>query len=165
MILILAVAVGLLFATGTFLVLQRTLTRIILGITMCGNGVTILLLVAGGRAGAPPFADGSTTPSQMVDPMPQAMALTAIVINFAMMAFLLAMAYRSATLTGVDEVEDDLEDRRIAETIREEELAEEVEVEEVDEAALDDFARAAALGGSAPASTSTPSAATEDDDR
>jgi multicomponent Na+:H+ antiporter subunit C len=130
-IVVVAVLVGILFASGTFLILQRTLTRVILGLTMCANGVNMVMLLAGGRAGSPAFADGSTAAGSMVDPMPQAMALTAIVINFAMVAFLLALAYRSATLTGVDEVEDDLEDLRIAATIREEELAAEVEEEEV----------------------------------
>lgn len=130
MIVILAVAVGILFATGTFLILQRTLSRIILGLTMCSNGVNMLLLLAGGRGGAPVFADGRAGGLRLADPMPQAMALTTIVINFAMVAFLLAMAFRSATLTGVDEVEDDLEDRRIAQTVRAEEIAEEIAAED-----------------------------------
>ena len=131
MIVVVAVLTGVLFASGTFLILQRTLTRVILGLTMCANGVNMIMLLAGGRAGDAAFADGSTSAGSMVAPMPQAMALTAIVINFAMVAFLLALAYRSATLTGVDEVEDDLEDLRIAATIREEEIAAEVEEEEV----------------------------------
>lgn len=132
MILVLAIGVGVMFSVGTFLILQRTLTRIILGLTMCSNGVNLVFLLSGGRAGAPAFADGSTDPASMVDPLPQAMALTAIVINFGMVAFLLAIAYRSATLTGADEVEDDLEDRRIAQTRREEEIADEVEEEETE---------------------------------
>jgi multicomponent Na+:H+ antiporter subunit C len=49
------------------------------------------------------------------DPLPQALALTAIVITFGVSAFLLALAYRSWLLTRSDEVEDDVEDRRIAE--------------------------------------------------
>lgn len=134
MILVLAIAVGILFATGTFLLLQRTLTRIILGLTMCANGVNVLLLLSGGRSGEPPFVDGTTPIAELADPMPHAMALTAIVINFGMVAFLLALAYRSATLTGVDEVEDDVEDRRIAQTVRSEEIAEELEEEEIEEA-------------------------------
>ena len=48
--------------------------------------------------------------------MPQSMALTSIVITFGIVAFLLALAYRSWTLTGLDEAEDDVEDRRIAAT-------------------------------------------------
>lgn len=108
---ILAALVAFLFAIGTYLVLQRTLTRIVLGVGLIGHGANLLLLVAGGRAGRPAFIDGGTG---YVDPVPQALALTAIVISFAMTAFLLALAYRSRVLTGEDEVEDDLEDRRIA---------------------------------------------------
>lgn len=121
MILTLAVLIGLLFAAGTYLLLQRTLTRIILGLSLYGHAVNVLLLMSGGRAGAPPLAtEGEPVP--MVDPLPQAMALTAIVITFGIVAFLLALAYRSWTLTGGDEAEDDIEDRRIAQQVRKEEL-------------------------------------------
>lgn len=113
MIVVLAVLVGILFAVGTYLLIQRTLTRIILGISLYGHAVNVLLLSAGGRAGQPPILDGSTT-GPISDPLPQAMALTAIVISFAVVAFLLALAYRNWTHDGDDEVEDDLEDRRIA---------------------------------------------------
>ena len=54
------------------------------------------------------------------DPLPQAMVLTAIVITFGVSAFLLALAYRSWVLTGDDEVQDDVEDRRVARPRREE---------------------------------------------
>jgi multicomponent Na+:H+ antiporter subunit C len=120
-ILTLAVVVGVLFAGGTYLLLQRTLTRIVLGLALYSHGVNVLLLLAGGRAGAPPLVGGDGPAGAVADPMPQAMALTAIVITFAISAFLLALAYRSWTLTGDDEAEDDIEDRRIAEVIRIEE--------------------------------------------
>lgn len=132
MILVLALVVGVLFAGGTYLLLQRTLTRIVLGLALYSHGVNVLLLIAGGRAGRAPIIgdDGST--DGMADPLPQAMALTAIVITFAISAFLLALAYRSWTLTGDDEAEDDIEDRRIASEARlDEEFA---DIEEVEEA-------------------------------
>jgi multicomponent Na+:H+ antiporter subunit C len=112
MILILAVVVGALFTGGTYLLLQRTLTRTILGLVLYGHAVNVLLLLAGGRAGAPPIVDGSSVP--IADPLTEAMALTSIVISFGIVAFLLALAYRSWTLTGDDMAEDDIEDRRIA---------------------------------------------------
>ena len=113
MILVLAVLAGVLYAVGTYLLLQRTLTRIIVGLVLLGHGANLLLLVAGGPGGtapigAPPF------PAGVSDPLPQALALTAIVITFGVTAFLLALAYRSWLLTRGDEVEDDVEDRRIA---------------------------------------------------
>lgn len=109
----LALAVGGLFATGTWLLLQRNLTRILLGLALLAHGANLLLLAAGGRAGVAPFV-GSTDGAPVADPVPQALALTAVVISFGLTAFLLALAYRSWTLTGEDEVEDDPEDRRIA---------------------------------------------------
>ena len=118
MIVTLAVVVAVLFAGGTYLILHRTLTRIVLGIGLWGYAVNVLLLMAGGRAGAPPLIEESVPDDVFADPLPQAMALTAIVISFAMTAFLLALAYRSWTLTGDDEAEDDIEDRRIAELAR-----------------------------------------------
>jgi multicomponent Na+:H+ antiporter subunit C len=108
---LLVVAVGVLFASGVTLLLERTLTRVILGVTLLGNGTNLLILLGGGYGG-PPIV-GVTPDSQMSDPLAQAMILTAIVITLGMTAFLLAMAYRSWVLTGHDEVQDDIEDRRI----------------------------------------------------
>jgi multicomponent Na+:H+ antiporter subunit C len=112
MILVLALAVGALYAVGTYLLLQRSLTRIVLGLAALGHGANLLLLLAGGRAGRAPIVAGAA--DDVSDPLPQALALTAIVITFGVTAFLLALAYRSWQLTHDDEVEDDVEDRRIA---------------------------------------------------
>ena len=60
------------------------------------------------------FTDAERAAGEVTDPLPQALALTAIVISFGITAFLLALAYRSWVLHRDDEVEDDLEDRRIA---------------------------------------------------
>ncbi len=119
MILALVVVVGVLFGSGTYLVLHRTLTRVALGLGLWTYGVDLLLLLAGGRAGHPPLLNGRTPATNYADPLPQAMVLTAIVISFAMTAFLLALAYRSWTHMGNDEAEDDIEDRRIATLARE----------------------------------------------
>lgn len=106
-----ALVVGVLFAMGTYLVMQRSLTRVIVGLVLLGHGANLLLLLAGGPPGNPPLI-GEDGP--LADPLPQAMALTAIVITFGITAFLLALAYRSWVLTGDDRVENDVEDRRIA---------------------------------------------------
>ena len=112
MIVILAVTVGVLFSLGTYLVLQRNLTRIIIGLGLLAHGGNLLLLAAGGRAGLAPLVGND--PARMSDPLPQAMVLTAIVISFGTTVFLLSLAYRSWTLNRSDDVEDDVEDRRIA---------------------------------------------------
>ncbi|MCZ7529898.1 MAG: Na(+)/H(+) antiporter subunit C [Acidimicrobiia bacterium] len=112
MILVLALTIGALFSLGTYLVLQRNLTRVIIGLALLTHGANLLLLGVGGKAGEPPVS--GIDPSTMSDPLPQAMVLTAIVISFSVTMFLLALAYRSWTLNRSDEVEDDVEDRRIA---------------------------------------------------
>lgn len=109
----LVVVVAALVTAGVYLVLERSLTRIIIGLVLIGNGINVLFLVAGGAAGGAPIV-GTTPTEEMSDPLPQAMVLTAIVITLGMSAFLLAMAYRSWQLNRHDEVQDDLEDRRIA---------------------------------------------------
>jgi multicomponent Na+:H+ antiporter subunit C len=114
-ILVLALVVGGLYAAGTYLLLQRTLTRIVIGLALMAHGANLLLLLAGGRAGTPPLiGDGDVNDQGFADPLPQALALTAIVITFGISAFLLALAYRSWTHYRDDEVQDDVEDRRIA---------------------------------------------------
>ncbi len=110
----LALTVGALFAFGTYLLLQRTLTRVVIGLSLMGHGANLLLLLAGGRAGEAPFVSDDGPPAAAADPLPQALALTAIVITFGVTAFLLALAYRSWQHTHDDDVEDDPEDRRIA---------------------------------------------------
>ena len=106
----LVIAIGGLAAAGAFLIMNRSLTRIVLGVGLLANAVNLLILVAGGPAGEPPIlgSDGRG------DPLPQAFVLTAIVIGLAITSFLLALAWRSWTIDGNDEVEDDLEDRLIA---------------------------------------------------
>ncbi len=113
MIAVLAVVVGVLYAVGTYLLLQRNLTQIVIGLAMMGHGANLLLLSAGGRAGQAPIV-GVGVGAPVADPLPQALALTAIVITFGVSAFLLALAYRSWLVRRDDEVEDDVEDRRIA---------------------------------------------------
>ncbi|MBX3285563.1 MAG: Na(+)/H(+) antiporter subunit C [Acidimicrobiales bacterium] len=110
--LLLVVTAAFLCACGTYLVLSRHLSRVIIGIGLLGHGVNVLLVLSGGDGGRPAFVGGDGGP--VADPLPQALVLTAIVITFGVIAFLLALAYRSWRVTGNDEVEDDVEDRRIA---------------------------------------------------
>jgi multicomponent Na+:H+ antiporter subunit C len=117
----LALLVAVLYACGTFLLLQRTLTRIIFGLALLGHGSVVLLQTVGGRAGRPPLVGPGDPVPGISAPLPQALGLTAIVISFAMTAFLLALAYRSWVDTRNDDVQDDIEDRRIARMIANEE--------------------------------------------
>lgn len=119
MTVVMALITAVLFGTGVYMILQRALTRVVLGVALLSHGANLLLLGVGGRAGRAPFIGSFGVDDIVADPVPQALALTAIVISFAMTAFLLALAYRSWWLTRDDEVEDDVEDRRIARLSRE----------------------------------------------
>lgn len=114
---VLVIVTGALFAAGIYLMLERSLTRVLVGLILTGNGVNVLFLLASGRAGGAPIV-GITPTDEMSDPLPQALVLTAIVITLGVASFLLAMAYRSWQLTRHDDVQDDVEDaliRRLAE--------------------------------------------------
>jgi multicomponent Na+:H+ antiporter subunit C len=112
MTVLLAATAAMLFSIGTYLVLQRKLSRIIIGLGLLTHGANILLITSG-RRGDPPIV-GNGPQRSFSDPIPQALVLTAIVITFAVTALLLALAYRSWLLTRDDEVEDDVGDRAIA---------------------------------------------------
>jgi multicomponent Na+:H+ antiporter subunit C len=110
--LVLVVVAGVLIAAGVYLLLERSLTRVLIGVLLASNGVNVLFLVVSGVAGGAPII-GVTPRQEMSDPLPQAMVLTAIVITLGVTAYLLAMAYRSFQLNGHDEVPDDVEDAAI----------------------------------------------------
>lgn len=99
---------GLLISCGVYQLLAQTLSRLVLGLIMTGNGLNVLILAAGGLGPA--------------DVLTQAMILTAIVITLGMAAFLLALSYRSWQVNGDDLVQDDVEDRRIARVAHREDL-------------------------------------------
>lgn len=111
----LSLVVGVLFAGGVHLVLDRSLFRIVLGFALLGHGANLVLLVAGGPAGSAPKTGKLSAVS---DPLPQAMALTAVVITFAVTALLLALCDRAAVVYGDDGVRDDVQDRLLARDAR-----------------------------------------------
>nr|WP_132427507.1 Na(+)/H(+) antiporter subunit C [Pseudonocardia endophytica] len=108
-----ALVLAVLYSVGFYLLMQRSLMRILIGIVVVGHGANLLLQLAGGPPGRAPVL-GVAAPEEFTDPLPQALALTAIVITFALTTYLLALGYRSWVLTGDDTVQDDIEDRRIA---------------------------------------------------
>lgn len=112
MTVLLAAAAAGLFAIGTYLLLQRKLSRIIIGLGLLTHGANLLLITAG-RRGDPPIV-GTGPESAFADPLPQALALTAIVITFGVTVLLLSLAFRSWLLTRDDEVQDDVGDRAVA---------------------------------------------------
>ncbi|QPK83035.1 Na(+)/H(+) antiporter subunit C [Corynebacterium qintianiae] len=114
--LFLLIGAGVLVAAGVYLLLDKAMTRMIMGIMLIGNGANLLLLQSGGQAGSPPILtrDNELYGGQIADPLAQAMILTAIVISMAMVAFMLALAYRQYRYRSDDVIERDEEDRAIA---------------------------------------------------
>ena len=108
--LVLIVVMAVLFACGVYAMLERSLTRVLIGFLLLGNATNLLLLIVMGQPGVAPFFGAAASTEEMSDPLPQALTLTAIVITFAISAFLLALIYRSWQLGQADTVEDDAED-------------------------------------------------------
>jgi multicomponent Na+:H+ antiporter subunit C len=104
--LILIIVMAALFACGVYAMLERSLTRVLIGFLLLGNAANLLLLIVMGAPGIAPFT-GDASFADMSDPLPQALTLTAIVITFAVSAFLLALIYRSWQLGQADTVFDD----------------------------------------------------------
>lgn len=154
----LLLAIGTLTSVGIYLITSRSLSRILLGFALLGHAAVLALIGVGGPAGEPPLA-GTVEPTEAANPLPQALALTAIVIGFGLTLFLLALARRQQLFTDDDLVEDDLEDQRVA---REPSPAEVASV--MDRAT--DLARAhtAHTAASGTSSTVAPDAAPDPDD-
>ena len=124
----LIIVAGVLIAAGVYLLTERAMNRILLGVLLGSNGISVLFLVASGPSGRAPILSGPEDAGRgMSDPLPQAMVLTAIVITLAMVAFLLTLAFRSFQLNGHDEVQDDIEDARIRRRAEEDQASESYE--------------------------------------
>jgi multicomponent Na+:H+ antiporter subunit C len=118
------VLIGGLTSVGVYLLLERGLTRMLLGLLLIGNAVNLLILLVGGPSGNPPVrgrvSDGQTSTA---DPLAQGMILTAIVISMGIAAFVLSLIYRTYQLTTDEEVANDPEDTRVAKLTDEETAA------------------------------------------
>jgi multisubunit Na+/H+ antiporter MnhC subunit len=136
--LVLIVVMAVLFACGVYAMLERSLTRVLIGFLLLGNAVNLLLLIVMGSPGVAPFF-GSGEKDAFSDPLPQALTLTAIVITFAVSAFLLALIYRSWQLGQADTVEDDVEDVAIRARGTETDESIDEEIPDEDDDATTDF--------------------------
>jgi multicomponent Na+:H+ antiporter subunit C len=118
----LVVLMAVMYATGVYIMLERSLTRVLIGFLLVGNATNLLIFIMSGRPGSSPIVTGTSLDDTMVDPLPQVLMLTAIVINFGVTALLLALIYRSWWLAQLGDEGDTLTDEHAAET---EETAEE----------------------------------------
>ncbi|BBY17973.1 Na(+)/H(+) antiporter subunit C [Mycolicibacterium litorale] len=110
------ILIGGLTSVGVYLLLERNLTRMLLGLLLIGNAINLLILTVAGPSGNPPVR-GRTSAGETstADPLAQGMILTAIVISMGIAAFVLALTYRSYRLTTAEDVANDPEDRRVSE--------------------------------------------------
>ena len=106
---LLAPIVGLLFASAVYMLLQRSLGQLIIGLALLWNAANLFIFVASGLGnGTAPIIDPATnaTGEGAADPVPQALILTAIVIGFGVLAFFITLAYRVYRITGTDDLDD-----------------------------------------------------------
>lgn len=112
----LAIVVGLFFAVSIYLILSKRIVRILLGIAILGNAVNMLIFVCGRlMREVPPVIppDLYVPEGATANPLPQALILTAIVISFSLLAFLLVLVFRAYQALETD----DTDDMRVAEPV------------------------------------------------
>jgi multicomponent Na+:H+ antiporter subunit C len=111
--LLLAVVAGVLYAAGIYLMLQRRLAQLIIGISLLSNGTNVLIFTAAGLTrGRPPLiVPGAAGAASIADPVPQSLILTAIVIGFGVLAFALVLARRVHMVQASDDIDAIAPDR------------------------------------------------------
>ena len=102
----LAIVVGALYAGGLYLMLRRSLVKLVIGLALLSHAATLLVFTAGGLTrGRAPLVRETASTLPVADPLPQALILTAIVISFAVLAFALVLTRRACLTTGSDDVD------------------------------------------------------------
>lgn len=102
----LAIVIGFLYAAGVYLMLRRSLFKLILGLVLLSHGANLLIFTASGltRASAPVVPPEAAAPADdSADPLPQALILTAIVISFSVLAFALVLFHRARETIGSED--------------------------------------------------------------
>ncbi len=105
---ILAIIVGLLYASGIYLMLRRSLVKLVIGLVLLGNGVNLLIFLLGGLVrGKPPIIEGTESVLSQIyaDPVPQALILTAIVISFGLQSFAIVLIKRTYIVVDTDDLD------------------------------------------------------------
>lgn len=105
---VLALVVGGLYAAGVYMMMRRSIVKLLIGLALLGHAANLLIFTSAGLTrGSPPLVpEGAERVAQPVaDPVPQALVLTAIVIGFAVLAFAVALLVRVRAATGTDDVE------------------------------------------------------------
>ncbi len=106
--LLLAITVGALYAAGFYMILRRSLVKVIIGLALLGHAAHLFLFTVGGLTrGSAPLLTGETAGrvESYADPLPQALILTAIVIGFGVQAFALVLFKRVYQTIGTDDLD------------------------------------------------------------
>jgi multicomponent Na+:H+ antiporter subunit C len=107
---LLAVIIGVLFGGATFMLLRRSMVKIIIGLALLAHGANLLLFTIGKiqREAAAPIIDASSAQldGTFTDPVPQALILTAIVIGFGAQAFAIVLIKRVYQLLDTDDMDE-----------------------------------------------------------
>lgn len=102
---VLAFLIGGLYTVAIYLMLRQTIARVILGLALLTNATNLLIFTVGGltRAEPPIVPNGRSQPTgPFADPVPQSLILTAIVIGFGVLAFMMVLAFRTNQIVSVD---------------------------------------------------------------
>lgn len=103
-----AYVVGILFAAAIYMMLRRSIVKLVIGLILISNAANLLIFVVSGMTrGAPPLIpEGALVPDGMVaDPLPQALILTAIVIAFGVLAFSVVLIRRAYEIVQTDDLD------------------------------------------------------------
>lgn len=105
---ILSIVVGILYTTGVYMLLRRSIVKLIIGIILLSNATNLLIFVSAGLTKAKPAFVSETLKAaeNFSDPLPQALILTAIVIGFGIVAYTLALKYKFFEVTGTDDLDE-----------------------------------------------------------
>lgn len=105
---VMAVVVGALFAASVYMMLRRSLVKLVIGLILLSNAANLLIFtVSGLTRGKPPLIpEGMDLPAGgWADPLPQALILTAIVIGFGVLAFAVVLIRRAYEVVGEDDLD------------------------------------------------------------
>jgi multicomponent Na+:H+ antiporter subunit C len=106
---VLAFVIGGMYAMGLYLMMRRSIVKLIIGLALLANGANLLILTSAGltRGRTPIVPENATQPvMSYADPLPQALILTAIVIGFAVLAFTAVLVKRAYQTVGVDDLDE-----------------------------------------------------------
>ncbi len=107
--LLLAIITGILYASGIYMILRRSLVKLIIGLALLGNGVNLLIFMMGKLVkGGPPIIPESSKllEGAFDDPVPQALILTAIVISFGLQSFAIVLIKRTYLVVKTDDLDE-----------------------------------------------------------